>query len=69
MRNEMKVNDYITLERMTAEGYEFGNCMIGIGDFYSACGQIEEANLPNIAASFDPTMLEEALGIDVEVAK
>lgn len=68
MRNEMKVNDYITKAYMSADGYAFGNAMIRIGDFYCACGQIEEANLPNVAASFEPSILEEALGITLNVA-
>ena len=68
MRNEMKVNDYITKTYMTADGYAFGNAMIRIGDFYAACGQIEESNLPNVAASFDPSILQEALGITFDVA-
>ena len=68
MRNEMKVNDYITKDYMSSGDYTFGDAMIGIGKFYSQCGQIEEANLPNVAASFDPSLLEEALGIDINVA-
>ena len=68
MRNEMKVNDYVTKAYMTDGSYRFGNCMIGIGEFYCENGQIEEANLPNVAASFEPSLLEEALGISVNVA-
>lgn len=68
MRNEMKVNDYITKAYMSEDGYAFGNAMIRIGNFYCECGQIEEANLPNVAASFEPTILEEALGITINVA-
>ena len=68
MRNEMKVNDYITKAYMSADDYAFGNAMLRIGDFYCECGQIEEANLPNVSASFDPSILEDAIGITVRVA-
>ncbi len=68
MRNEMKVNDYVTTAYMTDSGYAYGNAMLRIGDFYTACGQIEEANLPNVAASFDPSIIQEALGITFNVA-
>lgn len=68
MRNEMKVNDYITKAYMSEDDYAFGNAMIRIGDFYCECGQIEEANLPNVAASFDPSILQEALGITFDIA-
>ena len=68
MRNEMKVNDYVTKAFMSDSGYKFGNAMVNIGKFYSECGQIEEANLPNVAASFEPGMLQEAIGITFNVA-
>ena len=68
MRGEMNANKYVTKEYMQADGYKFGNAMIKIGQFYSDCGQIEEANLPNIAASLDPSILQEALGISFDVA-
>lgn len=68
MRNEMKVNDYVTTAYMSDSNYSFGNAMIRIGDFYCECGQIEEDNLPNVVASFDPSMLQEALGITFNVA-
>jgi len=68
MRNEMKVNDYVTTAYMTDPNYSYGNAMVRIGDFYCQCGQIEEANLPNVVASFDPSLIQEALGITFDVA-
>lgn len=67
MRNEMKVNKYVTKEYMSSEDYVYGDAMVSIGDFYCECGQIEEDNLPNIPASFNAELLEEALGISVKV--
>ena len=64
----MNANKYVTKEYMQADGYKFGNAMIKIGQFYSDCGQIEEDNLPNIAASLNPSILQEALGISFDVA-
>ena len=68
MRNEMKVNDYITTAYMSGEDYVFGNAMVKIGQFYSDCGQIEPEALPNVAASFDASIIQEALGITFDVA-
>ncbi|MEG2041533.1 MAG: hypothetical protein RR068_10560 [Hafnia sp.] len=69
MRAEMKVNDYVTLAYMQQEGYTFGKAMINIGNFYSEGGKIEPSQLPNVAASFDASMLQDALGISINVAK
>lgn len=69
MRCEMKVNQYVNIAFMQQADYSFGKAMINIGNFYSAGGKIEPANLPNVAASFDATMLQEALGITFQVAK
>ncbi len=68
MRNEMKVNDYVTKEFMSDPDYRFGKAMINIGNFYSECGQIEPENLPNVVDSFAPELLQQALGIEFEVA-
>ena len=68
MRNEMKVNDYVTREFMSDPDYRFGKAMINIGNFYSECGQIEPENLPNVVDSFAPELLQQALGIEFEVA-
>lgn len=69
MRSEMRVNMYVTKAYMGREGYSFGKAMINIGDFYSAGGKIEASQLPNVAASFDASMLQEALGITLNVAQ
>lgn len=68
MRNEMKVNDYVTKEYMADPDYRFGKAMINIGNFYSECGQIEPENLPNVVESFAPELLQQALDINFEVA-
>ena len=68
MRGEMGANKYVTKDYMTGSDYVFGKAMINIGQFYSECGQIEAENLPNVAASFDPSMLQDALGITFNVA-
>ena len=55
-------------EFMADPNYKFGKAMINIGNFYSECGQIEPENLPNVVASFAPELLQQALGIEFEVA-
>lgn len=69
MRSEMRVNQYVSTAYMQQQGYSFGKAMINIGNFYSEGGKIEASQLPNVAASFDASMLQEALGITFEVAK
>lgn len=69
MRNEIATNVFVNKEYMSASDYVFGTAMVNIGQFYCECGQIEEANLPNITASFDPSILEEAIGITLKTAE
>ena len=42
----------------TAEG-EFGSTMLGMGEFFTGQGMIDPEDLPNIAASMDPSMVIE----------
>ncbi|MDD5016981.1 MAG: ABC transporter substrate-binding protein [Eubacteriales bacterium] len=69
MNNEMAVRDYITAETLMEENYLFGDGMLAIGAYFVDSGQIEEDIYPNIAASYDTSIIEEALGIEVTVAE
>lgn len=69
MKNEMRVNKYVTQAFMEEPGYSFGKAMINIGIFYSEGGKIEQSQLPNVEASFDASNLQDALGITIPVAK
>lgn len=68
MEDEIRVNAYVTADSMKQDGYVFGEAMIKIADFYSEAGKIETSNLPNVPASFDTSLLKDALGIDVAAA-
>lgn len=69
MRSEMTVNQYVTKAFMQQGDYSFGKAMINIGNFYCDGGKIEKDQLPNVAASFDASMVQEALGITFQVAQ
>ncbi len=69
MENEMAVNEYVTSDYMQKDDYVYGEAMVKIAEFYSQAGKIEEVNLPNVPASFDTSLLKDALGIEVEKAE
>lgn len=69
MRNEMRVQRYITADYMTSPTYAFGRAMLAISQFYSEGGKIPKENLPNVPASFDTSLLKDAIGLDVKIAK
>jgi sulfonate transport system substrate-binding protein len=69
MRNEMRVQRYITEDYMTSSGYEYGKMMIAIAKFYSEGGKIEPENLSFVPQSFDTSLLKDAIGLDLKAAK
>jgi ABC-type nitrate/sulfonate/bicarbonate transport system substrate-binding protein len=66
MAQEMIDRRYVTKAQMTSGSYIFGEAMPSYARFNVSIGKIEEANLKNVDASFDPTILEEALGIELD---
>jgi len=68
MAREMSVRDYITADTLSGQNYIMGDGMMAIGKYFNESGQIEDANLPNLAASFDPSIVKDALRITVKVA-
>ena len=68
MDDEIRVNAYVTTDYMGQDGYVFGEAMIKIADFYSEAGKIEAENLANVPASFDTSLLKDALGVEVKAA-
>ena len=69
MKNEMRVQKYITESVMTDPAYKFGDAMIKIAQFYCDGGKIPVENLDNVPASFDVSLIKDAIGIDVAVTE
>ncbi len=67
LRAEMEVRDYIDINYMSNEEYVYGKGMKQIADFYGNLGTIEKSNLPNVVKSFNPSFINEALGISFTV--
>lgn len=59
MDDEIAQTYYPTLERMLTPEHPFGDIMVTIGAFFVEQGMIQEENYPNIAASFDDTLVKE----------
>jgi sulfonate transport system substrate-binding protein len=69
MRDEMVARQYIIKDTIKKPDYVFGQGMISIAKFYSENGKIQKENLPNVPKAFDSSIIKDALGIDMKVAK
>jgi ABC-type nitrate/sulfonate/bicarbonate transport system substrate-binding protein len=69
MANEIAARDYITKDFLKKPGFVFGQGMVDMSVFYAAGGKIEKENVPNVQKSFDTSVLKDAIGVDVKVAK
>lgn len=69
MKGELKDKDYIGSATISDPDYRFGSTMVGMGGFYVTDGKIEADLEENIYTSLYPELLEEVLGIDIEVFK
>jgi ABC-type nitrate/sulfonate/bicarbonate transport system substrate-binding protein len=69
LRNEMRVQEYITKDFMSGPNYVYGQAMTNIAQFYHEGGKIEAANLPNVTKSFDASLIKDVFGLDLKVAK
>lgn len=67
LRSEMAVREYIDADHMMADGYLYGLGMKQIAEFFAMDGKIETENLANVTKSFDPSFINEALGITFNV--
>lgn len=67
MAGEIKDKDYIGSETISSSDYKFGSTMVGMGHFYVTDGKIEPELEENIYTSQHPELLEEVLGIDIQV--
>lgn len=67
LRSEMAVRDYIDADYMASAGYVYGLGMKQIAEFFVTEEKIEADNLKYVALSFDPSFIEEALGITFTV--
>lgn len=59
MDTEIQQKAYHTLDSILTDEFPFGSTMLSLGEFFTIQGMIDEDNLPNIAASMDPSMVEE----------
>ncbi len=69
MANEIKARDYITKDFLRKPDFVFGQGMVDMSVFYAAGGKIEKENVPNVQKSFETSILKDAIGVDVKVAK
>ena len=67
LASEIEVRDYIDKAYMSQSGYVYGKGMTEIASFFVQDGKIEPANFPNVQASYDKSVIKEALGIDFNV--
>jgi ABC-type nitrate/sulfonate/bicarbonate transport system substrate-binding protein len=69
MADEIVLRDYITKSYMQKADYVFGTGMTQIAMFFVNDGKIQKENFPNVQKSYDPSLLEEALGISIKADK
>jgi ABC-type nitrate/sulfonate/bicarbonate transport system substrate-binding protein len=67
MNQELKDRRYVTKAVMSSPGYVFGEAIPDYASFQASVGQIDKNDLKNVYKSFDPTILEEAIGIKLKV--
>ncbi|MDR1157760.1 MAG: ABC transporter substrate-binding protein [Oscillospiraceae bacterium] len=67
LASEIAVRDYIDKAYMSQPSYVYGKGMTEIASFFVDDGKIEPANFPNVQASYDKSIIKEALGIDFTV--
>ncbi len=67
LASEIEVRNYIDKAYMSKSGYVFGKGMTQIADFFVQDGKIEKGNFPNVQASYDSGIIQEALGIGFSV--
>ncbi|MCQ5203140.1 ABC transporter substrate-binding protein [Mordavella massiliensis] len=66
MDKEIERRWYITSEIMEQEDYIMGEGVTAMAEFYVEDGKISEDMFPNVQKSYDPSLLEEALGITIQ---
>jgi len=67
LRSEMAVRDYIDADYMQQPDYIYGKGMLEIAEFFTSDGKIETDSFPNVVKSFDPSFIEQTLGISFTV--
>jgi len=67
MTQELHDRRYVTKETMGTGDYVLGDAMPGYAQFNVDIGKIEKENLKNIDSCIDPTILEDAIGIDIKI--
>ena len=65
MTQEMIDRRYVTKAVMSSPSYVLGEAMPNYARFNVSIGKIEKENLKYVDNSFDPTILEEAIGMDL----
>lgn len=63
---EFAMNRLLTTKVITGADYFMGDGMQAVADFYGTTGAIAAGNVDNVYKNYDPTLLEEALGIEVQ---
>lgn len=66
MRKEIADRKYVGTDFIKQSDYQLGKAMAPISEFLAGQGKITEDKLPNVAKSFDPSLLEEATGVKVQ---
>ena len=63
---ELQQNVLLDTESLTADDYFMGDGMYSVAEFYVGTGTIAEEDLPNVLKNIDPSLLSEALGVEVK---
>lgn len=66
---EVKSRTYVTPDYMKKPDYVMGYGMVNTGKFFASIGTIEESQAENVKKAIDPTLIKDALGIEVKTAK
>lgn len=66
MTKEIELRWYITPEIMQQDDYIMGEGVTAMAEFYVEDGKISEDMFPNVQKSYDTSMLEEAIGIEIK---
>ena len=68
VRKEVKERYFIGKDYFSAEGYELGSVIYGMGEFYVEDGKIDPSLYDNIPDGIDSSLISEVYGIDINVA-
>lgn len=67
LKADIAKKDFVTLTMMQDPSYVFGLGMLNIGEFFAQIGTIETSQVDNVKTAIDPSVLMDAMDIEVQV--